>query len=171
LPRSYSRKALLVMRAIGNSEASSDGTTAIIRCTTTFAASAFGLAPKKNIFTCASESANKVSIAGGLQSLGIGNSGVSGFVTNALGGNTFSGITDLVSSIATGSAGGHSVFYNMGTGDPNNAVPANPCAYMGNAMPPSAYAAEGKAAKWNALLAIQDLQSFPRGGALEMRSQ
>ena len=49
-----------------------------------------------------------------MQALGIGTSGVGGFITNALGGNTFSGITDLISSIGTGSAGGHSVFYNMG---------------------------------------------------------
>ena len=71
-------------------------------------------APSKNVFNCASEAASKVSIAGGLQALGIGTSGVGGFITNALGGNTFSGITDLVSSIGSGSAGGHSVFYNMG---------------------------------------------------------
>ena len=68
----------------------------------------------KNVFTCASEFASKYSIAGGLQALGIGTSGVSGFVTNALGGNTFSGITDLITSIAAGSGGGHNVFYNMG---------------------------------------------------------
>jgi YD repeat-containing protein len=73
-----------------------------------------GPAPNKNIFNCASEAASKVSIAGGLQALGIGTSGVGGFITNALGGNTFSGITDLASSIGSGSAGGHSVFYNMG---------------------------------------------------------
>lgn len=75
-----------------------------------------GQAPNKgNVFTCASTAASKVSIAGGLQALGIGTSGVGGFVTNALGGNTFSGITDFLSSFfGSGSAGGHSVFYNMG---------------------------------------------------------
>jgi hypothetical protein len=52
---------------------------------------------KQNIFTCASGFANKYSIAGGLHALGIGaNGGVGGFLTNALGGNTFSGITDAV---------------------------------------------------------------------------
>ena len=50
---------------------------------------------------------------------------------------------------------------------PNNAVPANPCAYAGRALSPSAYAAEGQAAKWDPLLAIQDLKSFQRGGALD----
>jgi hypothetical protein len=71
-------------------------------------------APSKNVFTCASEFASKYSIAGGLQALGIGKSGVGGFITNALGGNAFSGATDLIQSLGSGSAGGHSVFYNMG---------------------------------------------------------
>jgi hypothetical protein len=48
--------------------------------------------------------------------LGIGKSGVGGFITNALGGNVFSGATDLIQSIGSGEAGGHSVFYNMGQG-------------------------------------------------------
>jgi hypothetical protein len=43
-------------------------------------------------------------------------SGVGGFVTNAVGGNAFSGLTDLIHSFATGEGGGHSVFYNMGQG-------------------------------------------------------
>ena len=75
------------------------------------------VAPEKgNVFTCASEFASKYSIAGGLQALGIGTSGVGGFITNALGGNVFSGATDLVSSFATGSGGGHGIAYNMGQG-------------------------------------------------------
>ena len=37
-----------------------------------------------------------------------------GFVANAVGSNTFSAATDLVTSIGTGSGGGHNVFYNMG---------------------------------------------------------
>ncbi len=69
-----------------------------------------------NVFTCASDFAEKYSIAGGLHALGIGTSGVGGFVTNALGGNMFSGATDLYESIRNGSAGGHNVFYNMGQG-------------------------------------------------------
>ena len=48
-----------------------------------------------HIFTCASEFASKYSIAGGLHALGIGKSGVGGFITNALGGNAISGFTDL----------------------------------------------------------------------------
>jgi hypothetical protein len=52
------------------------------------------------LFTCASEAANSVSIAGGLHALGIGNSGgFGGFLTNALGGSTFSGITDTANHI------------------------------------------------------------------------
>ncbi len=70
---------------------------------------------KQNIFTCAAGFADKYSIAGGLNALGIGNSGgVGGFITNALGGNAFSGATNLISSFGSGAAGGHSVFYNMG---------------------------------------------------------
>jgi hypothetical protein len=52
--------------------------------------------------------------------LGIGKTGFGGFTTNALGGNAFSGATDLVESLATGQSGSgedvHSVFYNMGQG-------------------------------------------------------
>jgi len=81
---------------------------------------------KRNLFTCASEFASKYSIAGGLQALGIGTSGVGGFITNALGGNAFSGLTDLVTSIGTGEGGGHSVFYNMG-----QAVVAGPTQGLG----------------------------------------
>ena len=75
-------------------------------------------APSKtgNVFSCASEAAANVSIAGALQRFGIGTSGVGGFATNALGGNAFSGLTDLVQSFGSGEAGGHNVFYNMGQG-------------------------------------------------------
>lgn len=37
-----------------------------------------------------------------------------GFIADALGGNVFSGATDLIHSIATGEGGGQNVFYNMG---------------------------------------------------------
>jgi hypothetical protein len=59
------------------------------------------VAPRKpGLFTCASEAANSVSIAGGLHALGIGKSGgFGGFLTSALGGNTLSGITDTVKDI------------------------------------------------------------------------
>lgn len=66
------------------------------------------------MFACAASFADQYSIAGGLQALGIGSSGVGGFITNALGGNMFSGATNLISSFVSGSAGGHNVFYNMG---------------------------------------------------------
>ena len=71
---------------------------------------------KQNIFTCAAGIGDKYSIAGGLHALGIGTSGVAGFVTDALGGNSFSGATNLVASLGSGTAGGHNVFYNMGQG-------------------------------------------------------
>jgi RHS repeat-associated protein len=42
--------------------------------------------------------------------------GGGGFNTNALGGNPFSGATDLIQSFGSGAAVGHNVFYNMGQG-------------------------------------------------------
>jgi hypothetical protein len=77
-----------------------------------------GVVPPNNgsVFSCASEFASKYSIAGGLQRFGIGTKGVGGFITNALGGNAFSGATDLIQSFGSGEAGGHNVFYNMGQG-------------------------------------------------------
>ena len=83
---------------------------------TGFAASGFGIAPSKSVLSCASDFASKYSIAGGLQSLGIGTSGVGGFITNALGGNSVSGFIDLARSFGSGSAGGHDVLYEMGQG-------------------------------------------------------
>lgn len=73
---------------------------------------------RKNPFECAANNASKVSLASGLKALGVGNIPGGGFVADALGGNVFSGATDLVTSIATGQSGEgddvHSVFYNMG---------------------------------------------------------
>lgn len=58
----------------------------------------------------------KISAAAALHStLGLG-SGVGGFKAEAVGGNAFSGATDLIHSIGTGEDGGYSVFYNMGQG-------------------------------------------------------
>ncbi len=71
---------------------------------------------KQNLFSCAAGVGDKYSIAGGLHALGIGTSGVGGFITDALGGNAFSGATNLISSLGSGSAGGHNVFYNMAQG-------------------------------------------------------
>ena len=86
--------------------------------------------PKKGAFSCASEAASNVSLAGALQHFDIGTSGFSGFVTNALAGNAFSGASDLVQSIGNGEAGGHSVFYNMGQG-----IAAGPSQGFGAAFP------------------------------------
>lgn len=70
----------------------------------------------RNVFTCAADAAEKSSLAGMAQHFGIGTSPVGGFVTDALGGNAFSGLTDLIQSFGSGEGGGHSVFYNMGEG-------------------------------------------------------
>jgi hypothetical protein len=52
---------------------------------------------KPGLFTCAAGFANKYSIAGGLNTLGIGNNGgIGGFLTSALGGNAFSGLASDV---------------------------------------------------------------------------
>jgi hypothetical protein len=66
-------------------------------CTTGFAVSAFGIAPSKpGTLHCASNFADRTSLAGGLHSLGIGNNGgVGGFATNALAGNAVSGFINL----------------------------------------------------------------------------
>lgn len=75
----------------------------------------FGM-DKKGLFSCAAENAEKASPAALLHGLGVPDSGVAGFVTDALGGNAFSGATDLVQSFGSGEAGGHSVYYHMGQG-------------------------------------------------------
>ncbi len=64
-------------------------------------------------------------------------------------------------------AGAGSFGQQLPGASPNRAVPANPCQYAGHALPPSAYAARGQAAKWNPFTALQDLRSFQRGGALD----
>jgi RHS repeat-associated protein len=71
---------------------------------------------KRNVFTCASEGAGKVSLANALHHVPGLKNGIGGFIADAVGGNAFSGATDLVQSIATGEGGGHSAFYNMGQG-------------------------------------------------------
>lgn len=48
--------------------------------------------------------------------MGVGESGLAGFVTNAIGGNAFSGATDLMLSLITGKGEGYGVYYNMGQG-------------------------------------------------------
>ena len=64
--------------------------------------------------SCAANTADRFSPAALLGHIPGLNSGVGGFVTDALAGNTFSGATDLALSFARGQAGGHSVFYQMG---------------------------------------------------------
>jgi hypothetical protein len=51
---------------------------------------------------------------------------------------------------------------------PSNVTPANPCAYMGRALPPSAYASAGKAASNNPVTSTLDLtKGFRIGGYLD----
>jgi RHS repeat-associated protein len=71
---------------------------------------------KQNLFSCASEFASTYSAAGLLHWVRVPNSGAGGFIADALGGNAFSGATDLIQSLGSGEGGGHSVFYNMGQG-------------------------------------------------------
>jgi hypothetical protein len=75
---------------------------------------------KRGLFTCASEAGAKSSLAGALHMIPGLKGGVGGFVADAVGGNAFSGATDLIQSIATGHSGSgddaHSVFYNMAQG-------------------------------------------------------
>ena len=68
-----------------------------------------------NVFKCAANVATNHSIAGGLHTLGIGNNGgVGGFLTNTFGGNTFSGITNLVSTLGSSSSTDQQVLGQMG---------------------------------------------------------
>jgi hypothetical protein len=74
------------------------------------------LAPsnRASFSTCVTDGADSISIAGIAHQSGLGG-GVPGFVVDVLGGNAFSGITNLVKSFGpSGEAGDHSVFYNMG---------------------------------------------------------
>jgi len=61
---------------------------------------------------CAAGHAEAWSPAGVAEKLGL--SGPLAAVADAVGGNAFSGATDLVASLGSGSAGGHSVFYHLG---------------------------------------------------------
>lgn len=64
------------------------------------------------------------------------NKPVGGFISSALAGNTFSSITDLVTSIRTGSGGGQNVFYNMGQSvlsEPRQGIPGGKGPWGGSA--------------------------------------
>ena len=60
------------------------------------------IAPSKGLASCAANTASNHSIAGGLHALGIGNNGgIGGFLTNTFGGNTYSGISNLISTLGS----------------------------------------------------------------------
>jgi RHS repeat-associated protein len=72
-------------------------------------------APSKGVLSCAANTASKYSIAGGLHALGIGNNGgIGGFLTNTFGGNTYSGISNLVSTLGSSSSTDQQVLSQMG---------------------------------------------------------
>jgi len=65
---------------------------------------------KTNPFKCGSKAANKVSPGAAIRNIPGFGSGVGGFFADTVGGNAFSGATDLGESIMTGEGGGNSVF-------------------------------------------------------------
>ena len=73
------------------------------------------VAPNNGLFTCAANTASKFSIAGGLHALGIGNNGgIGGFLTNTFGGNTYSGISNLISTLGSSGSTDQQVLTQMG---------------------------------------------------------
>jgi RHS repeat-associated protein len=67
---------------------------------------------KKPLLQCAADNASKVSLA---SLTGLGNmGGVTGFTANALGGNTFSGITNLVTTLGSSNSTDQQVLTQMG---------------------------------------------------------
>ena len=108
----------------------------------------------KNPFLCGSEAAGKISAAAALHNIpGLG-SGVGGFIADAVGGNAFSGATDLIHSIGTGEGCGHSVFYNMGQG-----VIAGPTQGFG-----SAFGSAIEGTPWAADIVSVGLKAIPLVG-------
>lgn len=115
-----------------------------------------------NPFLCGSENAAKVSLANGINhipgatTLNRWTGGASGFVTDAIGGNAFSGATDLIHSLATGEGGGHSVFYNM-----SESVVAGPTQGFGSAFARTALGETIEDSPWGADLVSVGLKALP----------
>jgi len=87
-------------------------------------------AANAGFFGCTSYNAGRASAANLIGKIpGLG-SGVGGFIVNAIAGNVFSGITDIVMSIGNGQAGGNNVFYNIGQG-----IAAGPTLGLGALLP------------------------------------
>jgi hypothetical protein len=103
------------------------------------------------VFTCAANFASQYSIAAGLHALGIGNNGgVGGFLTNTFGGNTLSGITNLVSTLGSSNSTDQQVLSQMGRATLRGPLQGIPAKYLG---------ASGA-------LAAPGLTSLARGGVL-----
>jgi|GEM_PF-5910594 len=78
---------------------------------------ALGTRSGRSTLACAADGADKVSLAGAAHALGVPDHGAAGFVTDALGGNAFSGAVHLVQSFgSSGMGGGHTVYSNMAQG-------------------------------------------------------
>jgi hypothetical protein len=88
--------------------------------------------------TCAANTASKYSIAGRLQAVGIGaNGGVGGFLTNTFGGNTFSGISNLISTAVSSNQTDGQVVTQMGKAylrGPLQGIPASLVGAQGTAL-------------------------------------
>jgi RHS repeat-associated protein len=95
--------------------ASNPGTATSLQPTPSAPSSGSSGVPNRGIFTCAANTASKYSIAGGLHALGIGNNGgIGGFFTNTFGGNTYSGISNLISTLGSSSSTDQQVLTQMG---------------------------------------------------------
>src|ERR1700722_18710296 len=98
----------------------------------------FRLSPSSPKLTCAAKTASKYSIAGRLQAVGIGaNGGVGGFLTNTFGGNTFSGISNLISTAVSSKQTDGQVLTQMGKAylrGPLQGIPASLVGAQGTAL-------------------------------------
>ena len=105
-----------------------------------------GQAPAKNgnVLSCAADFSSAHSIAGGLQALGIGNNGgVGGFLVNTFGGNTFSGITNLVSTLASPNSSSGQVLTQLGRADLRGLTQGIPARLVGLSNSPARYGLSG----------------------------
>jgi len=84
------------------------------------------------LFSCAATFGSNHSIAAGLHALGIGNKGgVGGFLTNTFGGNTLSGITNLVTTLSSANSTDQQVLSQMGKALLRGPLQGIPASYVG----------------------------------------
>jgi hypothetical protein len=88
---------------------------------------------KKNPFQCGADAASKVSLA---SLVGLGDAGgVTGFVANALGGNTFSGATNLVSTLTSTSSTDQQVLTQLAKSELRGPLQGIPASFVGASGP------------------------------------